>query len=132
MTHRAGFSETARDLLSFGKAPPPLDTVLKRYVPPRIFAPDEGPGYSNYGASLAGYIVQRVSGEKFEAYVEQHIFAPLGMSHLDLRAAAAGGARPGHVGRLQDDRRARRRLRDHLPAAGRLAVVAPATTWRDS
>ncbi len=81
MTHRAGFSETARDLLSFGKAPPPLDTVLKRYVPPRIFAPDEGPGYSNYGASLAGYIVQRVSGEEFDSYVEKHIFAPLGMSH---------------------------------------------------
>ena len=69
MTHRAGFSETARDLLTYGKAPPPLGEVLKRYVPPRIFAPDEGPGYSNYGASLAGYIVQRVSGEPFEAYI---------------------------------------------------------------
>jgi CubicO group peptidase (beta-lactamase class C family) len=79
MTHRAGFSETARDLLTFGKAPPPLDVVLKRYVPPRIFTPDGGPGYSNYGASLAGYIVQRVSGQKFEDYVDQHIFSPLGM-----------------------------------------------------
>ncbi len=81
MTHRAGFSETARDLLTFGKAPPALGTVLKRYVPPRIFAPDEGPGYSNYGATLAGYIVQRVSGEEFDSYVERHIFVPLGMSH---------------------------------------------------
>ncbi len=80
MTHRAGFSETARDLLTYGKAPPPLGVVLSRYVPPRIFAPDEGPGYSNYGASLAGYIVQRVSGEPFEAYIQHHIFDPLGMS----------------------------------------------------
>jgi CubicO group peptidase (beta-lactamase class C family) len=80
MTHRAGFSETARDLLTYGKAPPPLADVMKRYTPPRIFAPDEGPGYSNYGASLAGYIVQRVSGEPFEAYIERHIFAPLGMA----------------------------------------------------
>jgi CubicO group peptidase (beta-lactamase class C family) len=80
MTHRAGFSETARDLLTFGKAPPPLDQVLKRYVPPRIFAPDQGPGYSNYGASLAGYIVQRVSGEPFEQYVQRHIFGPLDMT----------------------------------------------------
>jgi CubicO group peptidase (beta-lactamase class C family) len=79
MTHRAGFSETARDLLTYGKAPPPLGEVLKRYVPPRIFAPDDGPGYSNYGASVAGYIVQRVSGEPFEAYVQRHIFAPLAM-----------------------------------------------------
>ncbi|HUO11863.1 MAG TPA: serine hydrolase domain-containing protein [Caulobacteraceae bacterium] len=81
MTHRAGFSETARDLLTYGKAPPPLGTVLKRYVPPRIFAPDDGPGYSNYGASLAGYIVQRVSGEPFETYIQRHIFAPLGMNN---------------------------------------------------
>jgi len=81
MTHRAGFSETARDLLTYGKAAPPLDTVLKRYVPPRIFLPDGGPGYSNYGASLAGYIVQRVSGEEFDSYVQRHIFTPLNMTH---------------------------------------------------
>lgn len=81
MTHRAGFSETARDLLTYGKAAPPLDQVLKRYVPPRIFLPAGGPGYSNYGASLAGYIVQRVSGEDFNAYVQRHIFAPLNMAH---------------------------------------------------
>ena len=80
MTHRAGFSETARDLLTYGKAPPPLGEVLKRYVPPRILTPEEGPGYSNYGASLAGYIVQRVSGLPFETYVQQRIFAPLDMA----------------------------------------------------
>jgi CubicO group peptidase (beta-lactamase class C family) len=81
MTHRAGFSETARDLLTYGKAPPPLGEVMKRYIPPRIFLPDGGPGYSNYGASLAGYIVQRVSGEPFEAYIQDHIFTPLGMNN---------------------------------------------------
>jgi CubicO group peptidase (beta-lactamase class C family) len=81
MTHRAGFSETAKDLLTYGKAPPPLGEVLKRYVPPRIFLPAGGPGYSNYGAALAGYIVQRVSGEEFDAYVARHIFAPLNMQH---------------------------------------------------
>jgi CubicO group peptidase (beta-lactamase class C family) len=101
MTHRAGFSETARDLLTFGKAPPPLDVVLKRYVPPRIFAPDGGPGYSNYGASLAGYIVQRVSGQPFDAYVAQHIFAPLGMLHATfdqpLPAALAPYMSKGYV-----------------------------------
>jgi CubicO group peptidase (beta-lactamase class C family) len=80
MTHRAGFSETARDLLTYGEAPPPLGEVLKRYVPPRIFTPVDGPGYSNYGASLAGYIVQRVSGLPFETYVQQRIFTPLDMA----------------------------------------------------
>ena len=81
MTHRAGFSETARDLLFYGRPPPPLGEVLARYVPPRIFTPDGGPGYSNYGAALAGYIVQRVSGEPFDDYIDHHIFAPLNMAH---------------------------------------------------
>jgi CubicO group peptidase (beta-lactamase class C family) len=79
MTHRAGFSETARGLIDYGKPPAPLGQVLSGYVPPRIFDPNGGPGYSNYGASLAGYIVQRVSGERFEDYVQRHIFTPLGM-----------------------------------------------------
>jgi CubicO group peptidase (beta-lactamase class C family) len=85
MAHRGGFSETAHDLLTFGKAPPPLGDLLKRYVPPRIFTPDGGPGYSNYGAALAGYIVQRVSGEPFDSYVERQIFAPLAMAHSSFR-----------------------------------------------
>jgi len=94
MTHRAGFSETARDLLTYDKAPPPLDTVLKRYVPPRIFLPDGGPGYSNYGASLAGYIVQRVSGEPFDAYVQRHIFAPLNMANATFDQPLPASMRP--------------------------------------
>jgi len=79
MTHRAGFSETAKNLIGYGKAPPPLHDVLSGYVPPRDVDASIGPAYSNYGASLAGYIVQRVSGERFEDYVQNHIFAPLGM-----------------------------------------------------
>ena len=94
MTHRAGFSETARDLLTYGKAPPPLDEVLKRYVPPRIFLPAGGPGYSNYGASLAGYIVQRVSGEPFDAYVQRHIFAPLNMANATFDQPLPASMRP--------------------------------------
>jgi CubicO group peptidase (beta-lactamase class C family) len=94
MTHRAGFSETARDLLTYGKAPPPLGAVLKRYVPPRIFAAGQGPGYSNYGASLAGYIVQRVSGQPFDDYVEQHIFTPLGMRDSTFRQPLPPRLRP--------------------------------------
>lgn len=41
----------------------------------------EGAAYSNYGTALAGYIVQRVSGEPFERYIDEHIFQPLDMQH---------------------------------------------------
>lgn len=34
---------------------------------------------------MAGYIVQRVSGEAFDDYIERHIFIPLGMHHSTFR-----------------------------------------------
>jgi len=82
MTHTAGFEETVKYLITANpKLLKPLDQVLKRWVPDRIYAPGAMPAYSNYGASLAGYIVERVSGEKFEDYIQRHIMAPLGMNH---------------------------------------------------
>lgn len=82
MTHTPGFEETDKSLfVTDPKKFVALDTALKAWVPSRVFPPGEVPAYSNYGAALAGYIVQRVSGEKFEQYVERHIFQPLGMTH---------------------------------------------------
>jgi CubicO group peptidase (beta-lactamase class C family) len=82
MTHTGGFEETVRDLLVNTKQEVlPIDVYLKRRLPDRIFPPGKIIAYSNYGATLAGYIVQRVSGEKFEDYIAQHIFQPLGMIH---------------------------------------------------
>lgn len=80
MTHTAGFEETLKHLI--GVDPDKLRTLhesVTDWVPERIYAPGAEPAYSNYGAMLAGYIVQRVSGEKFNDYVTRHIFAPLGM-----------------------------------------------------
>jgi CubicO group peptidase (beta-lactamase class C family) len=82
MTHTAGFEETIRDLLvDRADQVLPIDVYLKRRLPTRIFPPGKIIAYSNYGATLAGYIVQRVSGEKFEDYIAKHIFAPLKMRY---------------------------------------------------
>jgi CubicO group peptidase (beta-lactamase class C family) len=85
MTHTAGFEETIQDLInSDPKRYRPLGTAMKAWVPERMYKAGTTPAYSNYGASLAGYIVQRVSGEKFEDYIARHIFQPLGMSHATM------------------------------------------------
>jgi CubicO group peptidase (beta-lactamase class C family) len=82
MTHTPGFEESAKYLIVFAPNQPlPLDQILKRWVPRRIYAPGTMPSYSNYGCALAGYIVQRVSGERFDAYIQHHIFDVLGMTH---------------------------------------------------
>ena len=81
MTHTPGFEEQAKDLISFKTESPDLGQYLKTHIPARIFPPGTVPAYSNYGAALAGYIVERVSGEPFNQYVEEHIFKPLAMNH---------------------------------------------------
>src|SRR5947207_743181 len=86
MTHGAGFDEVGGLLLIYDpREPHPLREELKRWMPPRVTAPGSIPAYSNYGADLAGYIVQRVSGEPFEAYIERHIFDSLGMKQATFR-----------------------------------------------
>lgn len=82
MNHRAGFEEGLKDLLTTDDGGlMSTERYLKAHPRPLLFTPGEVPAYSNYGAALAGYIVQRVSGEPFEQYVERHIFRPLGMLH---------------------------------------------------
>jgi CubicO group peptidase (beta-lactamase class C family) len=86
MTHSAGFEESIRYLISSDpKAAMQLGRLVKVAVPARVFAPGTTPAYSNYATALAGYIVERVSGIPFEDYVEQRIFAPLGMTHSSFR-----------------------------------------------
>lgn len=82
MTHSAGFEEVIQDLI--GDKPSdmmPLGDYLKNHIPARIYPPGQVIAYSNYGAALAGYIVQRVSGEPYAEYIQKHIFTPLGMKH---------------------------------------------------
>lgn len=81
MTHTAGFEDTARGLLPRKPEDVNLERYLKTHIPARIFAPGDIVAYSNYGCGLAGYIVQRVSGEDFNDYVQRHIFEPLQMHH---------------------------------------------------
>jgi CubicO group peptidase (beta-lactamase class C family) len=85
MQHTAGFEEQAKGIISEDPKAPGFETLLKAWVPNRVFAPGTTPAYSNYGASLAGYIVQRVSGESFDDYLDKHIFAPLEMAHSTFR-----------------------------------------------
>ncbi len=85
MQHVAGFEEQIKNIITEDPNEPDFIMLLKRWTPTRVFEAGTTPAYSNYGASLAGYIVQRVSGESFFDYVEKHIFAPLDMTHSTFR-----------------------------------------------
>jgi CubicO group peptidase (beta-lactamase class C family) len=82
MTHTPGFEEGIHDaFVKNAKDLYPLGDYLKKRMPDRIYPPGKVVAYSNYGASLAGYIVQRVSGEQYADYIANHILKPLGMAH---------------------------------------------------
>ncbi|WP_116809718.1 serine hydrolase domain-containing protein [Steroidobacter cummioxidans] len=96
MTHTAGFEEQVKGLMGEegGASVLSFDERLKNWVPERIFAPGTTPAYSNYATALAGYIVQRVSGVHFDDYIDQNIFAPLGMQHSTFRQPLPEALKP--------------------------------------
>ncbi|HLZ98344.1 MAG TPA: serine hydrolase domain-containing protein [Steroidobacteraceae bacterium] len=101
MTHTAGFEEQIKQLiLDDPRQLPSLKDYVEHAPPTRIFSAGTTPAYSNYATAMAGYIVQRVSGQPFDDYIETHIFQPLGMQHASFRqplpAALAPDAAKGY------------------------------------
>ena len=95
MTHSAGFEESVKDLLvQRGSDDSQLREYLVGHRPERVYEAGTVPAYSNYGATLAGYIVQRVSGMPFDDYVEKNVFGPLGMRHSTFRQPLPAGLAP--------------------------------------
>lgn len=92
-THTAGFEDGLHDFGSdkSGSLPVDVRTFLIRNQPRRFAAPGKALAYSNYGITLIGYIVQRVSGEPFVDYVQRHIFTPLGMKHSTFQQPLPAG-----------------------------------------
>ena len=96
LTHSAGFEERWKVVPTTD-----LEAYVKNDPPAQVFAPGTTPAYSNYGMALAGYIVQRVSGQPFEAYVREHVLEPAGMTsstyEQPLPAGLAGSLGPGYT-----------------------------------
>lgn len=82
MNHSAGFEENASEMMTFKKENLiPLDVwVSKEHQPAQVYEPGSTVAYSNFSTDIAGLIVEIVSGEKFEEYISNHIFIPLGMN----------------------------------------------------
>jgi CubicO group peptidase (beta-lactamase class C family) len=119
MRHRGGFEEGLKDVLETDpKRLKTNEAYLKENQRPMLFPAGEVPAYSNYGTSLAGYIVQRVSGEPFDDYIDRHVLAPLKMEHTTFRqplpAKLAGDASKGYT------------QSDVAPNAFELITTAPA------
>jgi CubicO group peptidase (beta-lactamase class C family) len=80
MTHTSGFETRYFEVAALDADDQlPTREWLVSHMPARVSPPGEYAAYSNYGTSLAGYIVARVSGEPYDQYIQEHILNPLDM-----------------------------------------------------
>ncbi|OXM17499.1 hypothetical protein CGZ75_05910 [Paenibacillus herberti] len=100
MTHTAGFEEGGvgyQITTDPKKLPISIADTLAKHIPARVRPPGEMASYSNYGASLAGLIVEEVSGIPYDDYIEQNIFAPLDMKNATVQEPIPMTMVPGVV-----------------------------------
>ena len=85
MNHTAGFQYGLADVnIKQAGLYANLEEAVSAHKPEQIYEPGTITAYSNWGTSLAAYIVERISGMEFADYVHKHIFAPLGMERSAL------------------------------------------------
>ena len=98
LNHTAGFDEVrpgtqaqTRDGLL------PLDQFLNNRLV-RVRPPGRTTAYSTYGITLAGELIEEVSGVTFENFLQRNIWEPLGMrrSGIDVPTALQGAVAMGY------------------------------------
>ncbi|MBQ7706592.1 MAG: beta-lactamase family protein [Lachnospiraceae bacterium] len=86
MNHDAGFMSPYKDMECENiDELMTLEEALKEIAPAQAYRPGEIVAYSNYGAALAGYVIECVSGMDYADYVRINIFDKLGMKHTSIR-----------------------------------------------
>ncbi|MGC9371186.1 MAG: serine hydrolase domain-containing protein [Paracoccaceae bacterium] len=86
MSHRGGFEESYA-IFDAAIAALPRAEALTAAAPEQVFPRAEVTSYSNWGVALAGRVVEVVSGETWEAFVQSRILDPLGMQDTTVGEA---------------------------------------------
>jgi len=85
MNHTAGFEYGMADVnINKNGVYSSLEEAVSAHKPAQINEPGTITSYSNWGTSLAAYIVGQISGMEYADYVHQNIFEPLGMEHTAI------------------------------------------------
>ncbi len=104
LTHTSGIREDA------AKYEPGTPDKLVFNDRPLNFQPGEQLAYTNLGYIVLGYLLERISGQTYEEFVQENIFKPLGMndsglmSFVSIIPRRASGYWPGSNGTENADR----------------------------
>lgn len=82
MNHTAGFDDYIIGLFNREDDLIDLKTWLMNTDVRQYLKPGEKSVYSNYGAALAGFIIEQVSGLEFREYVTENIYKKAGLSDI--------------------------------------------------
>src|SRR5436190_2553899 len=102
LTHTAGIPNFT-NFPDYAKLEPfattPADLVARFRDKPLEFQPGEKWNYSNSGYVLLGYLIEKITGDKYEKFVRENIFTPLGMkdSGYDSNSAVISHRAAGYV-----------------------------------
>lgn len=64
---------------------------------PFDFSPGSRFAYSNFGYCILGRVIEKVTGQTYEAYLKQEILKPMGISKMRIGATLLEGRAPGEV-----------------------------------
>jgi N-acyl-D-amino-acid deacylase len=92
---------------SLGTKPPaePGDIIRWVFGRPLDFTPGERYAYSNFGYSVLGRVIEKVTGDRYEDYVRREVLGPLGIR--DMR-----------IGRTLEDQRAAGEVKYYARSSG--------------
>jgi len=80
--------------------PPPASSVdVIRYMlsRPLDFDPGTRYAYSNYGYCVLGRLIEKVTGQTYEKFVQEKVLAPVGIKQMRIGASLDGRSAPGEV-----------------------------------
>ncbi len=107
----------------------PTSEELRGLIPSRqaAFSPETRWKYSNLAYSIAGMVIESVSGQKWADYIHEHVFRPLGMNDSSVDKNVPGLA-VGYGRRMPDGSRA---IMPFVDARGMAAATGVTSTVED-
>jgi len=83
LTHSSGLDEpfVGSGFLATDGEQAHLASLMKRWLPARLYEPGEVRLYSNFGYGLAGAVIEDVTGGRYEDFMRSEVLEPLGMNH---------------------------------------------------
>jgi CubicO group peptidase (beta-lactamase class C family) len=135
LTHTSGVSTYTMDaelMKDRDKRHTPAEVIARLRDRPLDFEPGARFQYSNSGYLLLGMVIQRVSGTPYEAYLQEHVLGPAGMTHTStVDAPDAPDAAVGYTVDEDDAMKPAQSIDMSLPfAAGALrSTVDDLVAW---